>query len=141
LTQQVVRGRIPQLARDSISFVHNALVYGTARFSINRLTPLAEIAFQHRLAISEAAGVGDIEISLAISREQKLRGQGIHVCEPFERSFNVSNWTAAWKGVDFSSVMKESSEQNERGATARMLVLGLSMERRGFLRCKFNQRQ
>jgi hypothetical protein len=66
-------------------------------------------------------------------REMVRRGQGTHICEPFERSFFVTNWSAAWKGLDFGPAVKAG--ENEASAV-KLLVLGESKILDGPDRCK-----
>jgi hypothetical protein len=112
------------------------LHYSTSRFRIDPSTPVSEIAYQNRKAIIEALDEKDIATNIAVVSEMVRRGQIVHVCEPFERSFFVTNWTAAWKGLDFSPAIKEP-EPNENGTSApKLFVLGESKIIGGPDRCK-----
>jgi hypothetical protein len=126
-----VRGRLPQLQQDRNEFIHNSLQFSTARFRINHSTPLSEIAYQNRKAIIQAVDLKDIEISLTAVREMVRRGQSTHICEPFEKSYFVTNWSAAWKGLDFSPALKE-----QKGTDLTLLVLGESHVVGGPQKCK-----
>ena len=55
-----------------------------------------------------------MEIGQIVMREQVKRRQPGHICEPFERSFHVTSWTAAWKGLDFSSALLTEAEVIEK---------------------------
>jgi hypothetical protein len=97
---------------------------------------VAEIAYRNRLAITEALDPRDIEVGKAVRREMVRRGQGIHICEPFERSVNVSNWAAAWKGLDFRSAVRGQVAGETGRDPLHMLVLGESKVEGAPHRCK-----
>ncbi len=80
-------------------------------------------------------GQDEIEIGLAIIREMVRRGQRMHICEPFERSFFISNWTAAWRDLDVSLVISGAKE-GKGNTKPKFLVLGSSREMGIPLRCK-----
>ena len=69
---------------------------------------------------------------MTVVREMVRRGQGNHTCEPFERSYHVSNWCAAWKDLDFSPAVKNKENKTK----PKVLVLGSSGEKKTPLRCK-----
>ena len=89
-----------------------------------------------------------MEIGQVVNKEQVRRGQMIHVCEPFERSYHVTSWTTAWKGLDFSSALlvdsgmeeykekEKQEEERQRRTTSELLVLGTSESGDGPKRCK-----
>lgn len=129
-----VRSRIPELVGAAGSgFIHNCLHYATARIRLAPTTPIGEIAYANRRAIEEAIELRDIELGRAIVREMVRRGQANHTCEPFERSYHVSNWCAAWRDLDFSPAIKGP---NKARARPKLLVLGQSGERGKPLRCE-----
>lgn len=69
---------------------------------------------------------------MAVAREMVRIRQGSHVCEPFDRSYHVSNWCAAWNDVDFGPIVK--GEGKGAGGKPKLLVLGQSGERSSPLR-------
>ncbi|OBT78162.1 hypothetical protein VF21_02754 [Pseudogymnoascus sp. 05NY08] len=119
-----IRGRLPQLDQNRDAFVHNALAYSTARFPMSRSTPLSEIAYHTRKAIIEATDPQDIGISIAVMQEMVRRGQGSHIIRPFEKSYFVTNWSAAWRGLDFSPAVKEDERERDAGAPVKAFVFG-----------------
>ncbi|TAQ86634.1 hypothetical protein B7494_g5046 [Chlorociboria aeruginascens] len=129
LSQAVnLRGRFPQLERNYDAFIHNSLHYGTARFRDKPSVPLSEIAYLNRQAIIQALDPKDVEIGIAVTREMVRRKQPIHTCEPFEKSMNITNWCAAWKGLDFSGAIKAQEKERPERNELKMLVLGDSKE-------------
>jgi hypothetical protein len=81
----------------------------------------------------------DIEIGMTVVREMVRRGQSILNCEPFGRSFNVMNWTSAWRPLDFSSVVKGQEKVKEGSRRPKLLVLGEGREStRGVGRCELS---
>ncbi len=64
------------------------------------------------------------------------RGQPILICEPCDRSYNVSNWTAAWKGLDFDVALKKQENGTNKSTPMKLLVLGESLEARSPHRCE-----
>jgi hypothetical protein len=120
-----VRRRVPKLEGDSAdAFIHNSLHYATAHFRLEPTTPVAEIAYQNRLALKQALDPKDIEIGMTVFREKVRRGQINLTCEPFERSFHITNWTSAWRDLDFSSVVKGEEKANNGSRRPKLLVLG-----------------
>lgn len=94
----------------------------------------------------------------AIMREQVRRGQPSHICEPFDRSYFVTNWCLAWKGLedifpssvsaaaaDVSEKTEEKERETEKEKTEstttinavkrKLMVLGHSMEKATPNRC------
>ncbi|CEL03438.1 hypothetical protein ASPCAL04592 [Aspergillus calidoustus] len=127
-----LRGRHPDLPiGESDGFIHNSLHYATARFRINASTPVSEIAYWNRQAIIQALREEDIDIGMSVTREMVRRGQPIHICEPFERFYSISNWCGAWKGLDFrGAVAVEEHGQEERTLLdVDMLVVGQGNKR------------
>jgi hypothetical protein len=124
-----VRRRVPKLQEDAAdAFIHNSLHYCTAHFEMDPSTPVSEIAFQNRLALKQAMDPTDIEIGMTVVREMVRRGQSMLTCEPFERFHHVSNWTAAWKPLDFSSVVKGKDSTKEDSRRPKLLVFGEGRE-------------
>lgn len=122
--------------------------YTSCRFRITSTTPLREIAYQNRLGLNTQCSPSDFEMGLAVIREQVRRGQATHICEPLERSYFVTNWCLAWKGLEeiVSTTMKaednnEKGEEKEKehpptsGVKPKMMVLGHSMPRDTPSRC------
>ncbi|EGY16602.1 hypothetical protein VD0002_g4359 [Verticillium dahliae] len=132
LSQTVnLRGRVPQLlspARDG--YIHNALIYATSRYRHSRSTSVGEIAYLNRQAVNEALTTKGSDIGLAVMREKVKRGQSLHICEPFEKSYGVTNWCGAWKGVDFTNAVKTGEKQGGKTRPLDMLVLGFGGERK-----------
>ncbi|KFY92834.1 hypothetical protein V498_04711 [Pseudogymnoascus sp. VKM F-4517 (FW-2822)] len=125
LSQTVnIRGRLPELDQNRDAFIHNSLAYGTARFPMSRSTPLSEIAYRTRKAIIEATDPRDIGISIAVMREMVRRRQPAHIIRPFERSFHVTNWSGAWRGLDFSPAVKKDERERDASTPVKAFVLG-----------------
>ncbi|CEJ89393.1 hypothetical protein VHEMI05237 [[Torrubiella] hemipterigena] len=122
LSQSVnLHGRAPNLD----NYIHNCLFDSTARLPVGPSTSIGDIAFANRQALETAARPEDFEISMATYREMCRRRQSSHTCEPGDRSFYVSNWSAAWRGIDFSSVVK--GEKKAEGIP-KFVVLGQSKQ-------------
>lgn len=86
-------------------------------------------------------------------REQVRIGQVTHICEPFERSYFVTNWCLAWKGLEdifpssasAAANISEKDEEKEKEKTEstttinvvkrKLMVLGYSMEKATPNRC------
>ena len=45
-------------------------------------------------------------------------------CELFDGFFFVTNWTAAWKGLDFSPAIKQPKCDEKGSSNLKLLVLG-----------------
>lgn len=99
-------------------------------------TPLSELAYQNRLAHNSALDKKYIDISLVVTREMVRRGQGSHVCEPFDHSFHFTSWNAAWRGLDFSPALKEPVEGGGDRTLPKLFVMGLGKVEGGPDRCK-----
>ncbi|PNY27768.1 Alpha-1,2-mannosidase family protein [Tolypocladium capitatum] len=121
------RGRHPALPADR-PYLHNCVVFAVARMPIGRDTPLSELAYRHRLSVRRGLEVGSIERDLAVTREMCRRRYVAHVCEPFELSYALTNWCAAWRGIDFAPAVAESGTAAGGDAPA-PLVLGQSSVR------------
>ncbi|PSR84136.1 hypothetical protein BD289DRAFT_409962 [Coniella lustricola] len=124
-TQTVnMRNRIPSLlGQRAEGYIHNALIYSSARFPIDQSTPISEIAYRNRQSINEVLQDDSIEIELAVIREMVRRGQTMHNCEVFEHSYSISNWASAWKDLDFSPAIW-GSEKGTVDARPKFLVFG-----------------
>jgi hypothetical protein len=120
------------------------MYYTSSRFRITSTTPLREIAYQNRLGLNTQCNPSDFEMGLAVMREQTRRGQATHICEPLERSYFVTNWCLAWKGLeDIIPTAMKAEDNNEKekhppttGVKPKMMVLGHSMPRDTPSRCK-----
>jgi hypothetical protein len=113
------------------------LHFGTAHFQIDASTPVSEIAYLNRQAIIQSLDQRDIEIGLTVTREMIRRGQSTHICEPFERSYSISNWCGAWKGLDFGSATKGAKKEGKEPTELKMFVLGQGKELKAPGRCKY----
>jgi hypothetical protein len=123
-----VRNRIPTLSGPNAdAYIHNALNLISLRFKVNSSTPLSELAYYNRKCINDSIVAEEIERNMAISIEAVRRGQSCHVCEPFERSFSVTNWSSAWRGLDFSPASTHPA--GKEGEKPKMMVLGHSLEK------------
>ncbi len=132
-----MRGRLPILQGDNCNgFIHNSAGYSTARFRVGPSTPISEIAYQNRQALTRAAAPEDAEIGLAVVREMVRRRQPNLTCEPFERFFHVTNWATAWKGLDFSSACEALETEGNGQTSSELLVLGSGAPRNLPLRCE-----
>lgn len=132
-----MRGRISQLTSSATAFIHNAATFAVANLTLRPETPLSELAYRHRLAINETLDERELDKHLAILEEIARRGQSVHICEPFEYSYNFTNWSAAWKGLpeDFGTALED--RKAEKGVeNPRMLVLGHVGEYQMPNRCK-----
>ncbi|KAL6900387.1 hypothetical protein GGI43DRAFT_427475 [Trichoderma evansii] len=130
-----LRGVHPMLPK-SHHYLHNALTYAPNHGAISRSEPPAsEIAYRNRLAIADCLQPANMERSLAVARELCLRNITSHICEPWEFSYNVSNWCNAWHGVDFSAASikraGEGAEKRDEGqkVVPAPLVFGHALER------------
>ncbi|KAL7942865.1 hypothetical protein V8C42DRAFT_347358 [Trichoderma barbatum] len=141
-----LRGHHPLLPKGS-HYLHNAIAFSVSHTAISRSKPLAsELAYKNRLAVLEALKPEKISRGLAVSRELLLRNIPMHICEPWEFSYNTTNWCNAWHGIDFSvasanktgevSEKKVDSDSSSRddtktidGAASTPLILGHSLER------------
>ncbi|CEJ61932.1 hypothetical protein PMG11_10448 [Penicillium brasilianum] len=103
-------------------FIHNSLHYATARFQIDGSTPISEIAYRNRQSVNQALEQDDIDIGMSVTREMVRRGQPIHICEPFERFYSISNWCGAWKTLNFNSAVTKQDQHRK----ADILVIGQS---------------
>ena len=122
------RGRHPALPA-GVPYLHNCITFAITRMPCN--TPLSELARAHRLALQEGAKLENIEHDLAVTRELSLRKGIPYFGEPFELSYSVSNWSGAWRDIDFGpAVEKEGiAAMDAMHATAVPLIFGQSRER------------
>jgi hypothetical protein len=74
---------------------------------------------------------------MAIYRELTRRCQSQHICEPLEKSYHVTNWSSAWRGLDFTPALEVSATKERQGKVPSVLVLGESMESSNPCRCEF----
>ncbi|KAL8297683.1 hypothetical protein RB597_007244 [Gaeumannomyces tritici] len=102
-----LRGRIPELPRGGSSYVHNAIAYGFARLGkVHRSSSLAEMAYRHRLAVLHMSEMDAIEAGLDMIDDCVNHGNKTPILgDPGDRPYVVSNWTAAWKDLDFSAAL------------------------------------
>lgn len=125
-----MRGRHPALPADK-PYLHNALSFAVTRMPLAK-TPLAEVAYQNRLALNEELQLANIERSLAVTKELYKRGKPLHVVESMDLSYAITNWCGAWRNIDFGpAVMRSENEKVTAGEkiTAVPLVFGHSLER------------
>lgn len=132
------RGRIPELAEQEKhqGFIHNAQVYAVARFPFSHSVSIGEIAQRNRQAIKQILEPEAIDVQMAVRREMQRRKQGNHVCEPFERSHNISNWSPAWRDLDFGPALEDGPKVMRGGKPLRLVVLGQGSEVKTPKRCK-----
>ncbi|EEY15369.1 conserved hypothetical protein [Verticillium alfalfae VaMs.102] len=132
LSQTVnLRGRVPQLLSPARNgYIHNALIYASSRYRHSRSTSVGEIAYLNRQAVNETLTTKGIDVGLAVMREMVKRGQSTHICEPFEKSYAVTNWCGAWKDVDFTNAAKTREKQGDETRPLGLLVLGHGGERK-----------
>jgi hypothetical protein len=102
---------------------------------MSRSTPLSEITYHTRTAIIEATNPQDIGISIAVMREMVRRGQSTLIVRPFEKLYFVTNWSAAWRGLDFSPAVKKDEKTRDAGAPLKAFVFGHSGEANKPQRC------
>lgn len=137
-----VRGHHPSLPK-SHKYLHNALIFAPAHAAISRSQPPAsEIAYRTRLAIVDSLHPANVERGLAVARELYLHNVLMHICEPWEFSYGVTNWCNAWHGIDFSAASIDK-KRSEDGGVVKMdeavpapLVFGHALERNHPNRCK-----
>ncbi|KAH6669718.1 hypothetical protein F5X68DRAFT_249155, partial [Plectosphaerella plurivora] len=132
------RGRHPDLPAGQ-PFLHNALGYSDARFHIGPDTTAAEIAYRNRLAVNEAIKLENIERCFAVHEGIFRGGYSPHIGEPGDTTFAVTNWTGAWRNIDFTvaadprgprnSAASAEAKSSEDGSRQSTIVLGISMER------------
>lgn len=125
-----MRGRHPALPADK-PYLHNALSFAVARLPIAK-TPLAEVAYRNRLAVNTELQLKNIERSLAVTKELYKRKYPLHVVEPSDLSYAITNWCGAWRDVDFGpAVLKTEDSDLTAGAYVRAvpLVFGHSLQR------------
>ena len=126
------RGRHPSLPADT-PYLHNAISFACFRTTINKGTPLFDLAVKHRLAMMDGFRPEVIVRNMTVLREMTRRGDSIHITEPWEMSYAVTNWCGAWRGIDFADVMEEKSPCKEPSVP---LVYGHSLERKMPTRCR-----
>ncbi|KAK3325017.1 hypothetical protein B0H66DRAFT_547248 [Apodospora peruviana] len=128
-----LRGRIPELAEESKwrGFLHNSLVYATAHFRYYPAIPLGDIARLNREAITGALEKDEVDVRLAVTREMVRRKQGILICEPFEKLLSISNWTPAWRGLDFTPALMVSAKEARGEKPLKLMVIGRGGEASG----------
>lgn len=132
-----MRGRIPQLSSPAREgYIHNGMTYATSRYRHSRSAPVSDIAYLNRQAVNEAMMPEDVDIGLAVMREMVKRGQVMHTCEPFEKSYSVTNWCGAWKGVNFTNAVERGEKQGDETRKLDMLILGQGAELKAPKRCK-----
>lgn len=139
LSQTVnLRGKIPELAEQEkrLGFIHNGQVYAISRFPFSHSVSIGKIAQRNRQAIKQILEPDAIEVQLAVRREMQRRKQGTHICEPFERSHGVSNWSPAWRDLDFSPALQDGAKPARHGKPLRLVVLGQGTELKSPKRCE-----
>ena len=133
------RGRHPALPADK-PYLHNAVTYAIARMPISGDAPLCELAYRHRLGVRKGLELESMQRDLAVTREMCRRKYAIHICEPLELSYSVTNWCGAWRDIDFAPAVMRSEKTAGQAAppSAAPLVLGHSLERNVTTRCELN---
>jgi hypothetical protein len=132
-----VRGRIPPLSSPDqrAGYVHNGLVYATSRFPFQQFLTLGDIALMNRQAILRTLDPNLIDTLMAVAREVTRRRQKMHICEPLEKSYHVSNWSPAWRELDFSKALDAGAKEARGDKRLRLLVLGQGKESKFPYRC------
>ncbi|KAF4448999.1 hypothetical protein F53441_7649 [Fusarium austroafricanum] len=103
-----LRDRIPELkAEKGEGFIHNAVHYATANFTISPSTPLHEIVLQNRTAVNKALEPTDIQAGVNMLREVAKSRQLMLICEPHHKLYSSSNWSGAWQEIDFTKAAPE----------------------------------
>jgi hypothetical protein len=98
---------------------------------------LSEIARLQRAGIAKVAGdPAAIDIGCAVTREQHRRGQPLHICEPFDRSYHVTNWAPAWRGLNFGPALEKEVKGGREGRSVSFVVLGDGHLPGAVARCK-----
>ncbi|KAK0627357.1 hypothetical protein B0T14DRAFT_600591 [Immersiella caudata] len=131
LSQTVnLRGRIPELSDpDAVKgFIQNGLLYSTSRFRFHHGIPLGEIARGNRESIRRTLEPDTIDLYMAIQRELTRKCQGQHICEPLEKSYHVTNWSSAWRGLDFTPALESAAKEERGGKVPKVVVLGEALE-------------
>ena len=109
-----LRGRHPALP-ESKPYLFNAVTYSTARFPVSKATRLVDMARHNRSSTLEAVTLPQMDRSLAVLKEMNKRKYMVHICEPMELSFAVTNWCGAWRNIDFSAAVKEKGHGEMNG--------------------------
>jgi hypothetical protein len=125
-----IRGRHPALPADK-PYLHNGLSFAVSRLPIAK-TSLAEVAYKNRLAVNEELQLKNIEHSLAVSKEMYKRKYPLHVVEPSDLSYAITNWSGAWRDIDFGpAVMRQEGRELDASQkiAAVPLVFGQSLLR------------
>ncbi|KAM0254575.1 hypothetical protein ACHAQJ_006610 [Trichoderma viride] len=96
-------------------YLHNAIIFAPTHAAVSRSKPPAsEIAYGSRLAVLDSIQPANMERCLAVSRELHMQDIPMHICEPWEFSYGVTNWCNAWHGLDFSvASMKKTVEDSD----------------------------
>jgi len=133
-----VRRRVPELSDPEKikGFIGNSLVYATNRVRFDHTLPLGELARQGRKSITKTVEPSNIDLYLAISREQHRRGRPEHICEPLEKSYHITNWASAWRELDFTPALEAAAKEARGGRELKALVLGQGREANAFGRCE-----
>ncbi|KAL3477733.1 hypothetical protein BJX99DRAFT_225647 [Aspergillus californicus] len=134
------RGRTPELqtTEQNHGYIHNSKYTGSDIFPVKASTPVREIAYRSRKIINDDTRLEVMELNQAIICEMVRRDQILHVCEPFTRSYGITNWCLAWKGLNLdssgsgsgSSTSEKTAESTENPKPKlKMMVLGQSGEK------------
>lgn len=114
------------------------MTYGTAHFRYDPFTPLSEIAYLNRQAVNQAMKPEEVDIGLAVMREMVKRKQNMHTCEPFEKSYSVTNWCGAWKDLDFQPAVEKREKEGKESQKLDMFIVGHGGELKTPRRCKLH---
>lgn len=91
--------------------------------------------------MTEGLKPDSIERSLTVLHEMVSQGRSIHIIEPWELSYGVTNWCGAWRDIDFGPVVNPSEQDGSVGRDGKNsslpVVFGHSLERHHPTRCKF----
>ncbi|KAL8411584.1 hypothetical protein RB596_001012 [Gaeumannomyces avenae] len=101
-----VVGRLGLSEGDVVSAVLCKLANMHRKQRSSRPVSLAEMAYRHRLAVLHMSEMDAIEAGLDMMDHCVNHGNKTPILgDPGDRPYVVSNWTAAWKDLDFSAAL------------------------------------
>lgn len=114
----VARGRLILVPPTDHHYLHNCPAYACARIKYSRKTPLAEIARAHRRAINETAEHENLERSFAVTNKVFHGAYAMPIGEPGDMTYHTTNWSGAWRNVDFTAVVQKVRKNSDPVAAA-----------------------